>query len=310
MRVTSLGSGSSGNAYLVEAGPEGRTRLLIDAGFSLNVLTERLRQLGCTPRQLSGVLITHEHSDHVYGLQPLMRRYSIPAIADPRTLTALKTGFSTGATFNETGRVVRLEIENTAPDGSVASNILSPSPEKDRLWQPLPAGMSSVIGDIAVNSFAVSHDCVAPCGYLLSAGGCRVCLVTDTGEVTANMLEPMARADLLILESNHDRQRLLSGPYPFELKQRILSPVGHLSNEQAAAAVLQTWRSDGLRWLWLAHLSKTNNTHKLALSSMQSTLRTAGANLNQIHISTLKPGLSSTWDSTRLWHDPTLWDLS
>src|SRR5487761_1249038 len=102
------------------------------------------------------------------------------------------------------------------------------------------------------------------------------------------MLAMMQHADLLVLEANHDRARLLSGPYPYHLKQRILSPTGHLSNDQAAEAVLRTWSNDGLRWLWLAHLSRTNNTPKLALTSMQKSLREAGANLSQIHISVLK----------------------
>ena len=132
-----------------------------------------------------------------------------------------------------------------------------------------------MIGDIEVVSFPVSHDAVAPCGYLLSAGGCRVCLVTDSGEVTPTMLEAMNQADLLILESNHDRERLLRGPYPYALKQRILSSTGHLSNDQAAEAVLRTWRTDAVRWLWLSHLSRTNNTPKIALQSMRSRIQEA-----------------------------------
>jgi phosphoribosyl 1,2-cyclic phosphodiesterase len=179
----------------------------------------------------------------------------------------------------------------------------------DALWRPLAAGSSCTIGDIEVCSFPVSHDAVAPCGYLLHAGGCRVCLVTDSGEVTPVMLEAIAQADLLILEANHDRARLLSGPYPYHLKQRILSVSGHLSNAQAAEAVLRTWRSDGLRWLWLAHLSRTNNTPKLALTSMQQSLREAGANLAQIHISVLGRELAKSWDSTRLWHDTHVWEM-
>lgn len=182
--------------------------------------------------------------------------------------------------------------------------------DRDTLWRSLPAGTSRVIGDIEARSFPVSHDAVAPCGYVLSAGGCRVCIVTDSGEVTPTMLEAIAQADLLILESNHDRARLLSGPYPYYLKQRILSPTGHLSNAQAAEAVLRTWRHDGVRWLWLAHLSRTNNTRKLALSSMKQSLQAAGANLAQIHISVLSREIGASWDSTRLWQDTHLWEMS
>ncbi len=123
------------------------------------------------------------------------------------------------------------------------------------------------------------------------------------------MLALMAQADLLILESNHDRERLLRGPYPYHLKQRILSSSGHLSNDQACEAVLRTWRADSVRWLWLAHLSRTNNTPKLALTSMRSNLAAAGASLTQVHISVLAPTAAHSWDSTQLWHTPSLWEM-
>ena len=331
MRVVSLGSGSSGNAYLIEAGPQGRTRVLIDAGFPIRVLEERLRAVGSTLKQIQGVLITHEHSDHILGVPLLVKRYSIPIFADPRTLSAIQEIFASGIIRSETGGLISLENElsnlHSSPDGLLVRESLTvtpgasvleeeitplqsvPSPNKDQLWQPLPVGNNCIIGDIEISSFPVSHDAVAPCGYLLHASGCRVCLITDSGEVTPVMLEAMVRADLLILESNHDRARLLSGPYPYHLKQRILSPNGHLSNAQAAEAVLRTWSSDGLRWLWLAHLSRTNNTPKLALTSMQQSLREAGANLSQIHISVLSRELGASWDSTRLWRDTHLWEM-
>ncbi len=123
------------------------------------------------------------------------------------------------------------------------------------------------------------------------------------------MLEAMKQADLLILESNHDRERLLRGPYPYSLKQRILSPTGHLSNDQAAEAVLRSWRMDGVRWLWLSHLSRTNNTPRLALNSMRTRIQEAGADLAQIHISVLPPEMGEVWDSTQLWQNTSLWDM-
>lgn len=370
MRVTSLGSGSSGNAYLIEAGPQGRTRILIDAGFPTRVLAERLRLAGSAPGQLQGVLVTHEHSDHILGLPMLIGRYKVPVFADPRTLEVLREIFTAGTMRSESGGLVYLEEQLSAASGSnrsalVQEELISISTLEEEIaldegvilaqntssleeevvevlsgtileeeiasarrgstieedvgppqtppvagaWRALPTGTNCVIGDIEVHSFPVSHDAVAPCGYLLHAGGCRVCLVTDSGEVTPVMLKAMAQADLLILESNHDRARLLSGPYPYHLKQRILSPTGHLSNAQAAEAVLRTWSSDGLRWLWLAHLSRTNNTPKLALTSMQQALRNAGANLSQIHISVLGRDLGTNWDSARLWRDTHLWEM-
>src|SRR5258707_380753 len=335
MRITSLGSGSSGNAYLVEAGPQRRTRLLVDAGFHMRVLRERLGLVGCTPGDLRGVLITHEHSDHIMGLPPLLKYYQVPVYADPRTLGEVRAIIAKGEMRSETGALVRLEVEPGTPamDGADQPVLLPPALieavpaversaaqetilalrkarlpwDADLLWQALPEGTSCVIGDIEVCSFPVSHDAIAPCGYLLSAGGCRVCIITDSGKVTPVMLEALAQADLLILEANHDRARLLNGPYPYSLKQRILSATGHLSNAQAAEAVLHTWRSDAVRWLWLAHLSRTNNTHKLALTSMQESLRWAGASLEQLHITVLSHEMGGTWDSSRLWIDDHLW---
>ncbi len=303
MRVVSLGSGSSGNALLVEAGPNGRTKLLVDAGFTNRILRERLRSAGIALSQIQGILVTHEHADHILGLSALMKHYTIPVIADPHTLAAIEQSFAAGILRTESGALIPL-------------NAISDSPENGRLASPgsaaftqLAVGSRSVIGDIEVTSFPVSHDAVAPCGFLLSAGGCRVCVAIDSGEVTPIMLEAMNQADLLILESNHDRERLLRGPYPYALKQRILSATGHLSNDQAAEAVLRTWRTNGVRWLWLSHLSRTNNTPKLALNSMRTRIQEAKANLAQIHISVSPPHMGSVWDSTQLWHMPSLWEM-
>jgi phosphoribosyl 1,2-cyclic phosphodiesterase len=283
------------------------------------VLAERLQMADCQPERVQAVLITHEHSDHILGLPSLMKRYHVSAFADPRTLAEIRAIFAAGTLRTETGTLLNLDMQTDLSSGERTSSLarkggepVAPTsicPSDNELWRALPVGTRCVIGDIEVHAFPVSHDAVAPCGYMLSAGGCRVCLVTDSGEVTPVMLEAIARADLLILEANHDRARLLSGPYPYHLKQRILSPTGHLSNAQAAEAVLRTWRSDTVRWLWLAHLSRTNNTPNLALSSLQKKLREAGANLAQIHISVLRHSIGGSWDSTRLWHDTHLWEL-
>ncbi len=304
MRVVSLGSGSSGNALLIEAGPGGRTKLLIDAGFSTRVLQERLQHIGISLRQLSGILVTHEHSDHILGLPTLTRRYEKSVIADPRTLAAIEEIFVNGITRSESGRFLPLLEEG---EESISEKLLA---SFRSLSQVFPLGTRQIIGDVEVTSFPVSHDAAAPAGYLLHAGGCRVCGVIDTGEITSTMLEAISRADLLILESNHDRQRLLRGPYPYSLKMRILSPTGHLSNDQAAEAVLRSWRGDAVRWLWLSHLSRTNNTPKLALESMRSRIQEAGANLAQLHISVLPPDFGCMWDSTQLWHNTSLWEMS
>ena len=336
MRVTSLGSGSSGNALLVEAGPRGRTKLLVDAGLSSRILVDRLRQAGIHLKQVQGVLVTHEHVDHIIGLPVLMKRYGIAAIAAPATLAAIQQSIDSASWLVEPVEVETLvSVSDTGPlaanrvsseyketfaisvrqitslPGELPENgVLLPAGDKTQLPTiPMELGSGRMIGDIEVVSFPVSHDAVAPAGYLLIAGGCRICVVIDSGEVTPIMLEAMQHADLLILESNHDRERLIRGPYPYALKQRILSATGHLSNDQAADAVLKTWRTDSVRWLWLSHLSRTNNTPKLALKSMIKRLEKAGANLAQIHISVSPPGMGGVWDSTQLWESPALWEL-
>ncbi|HEU0003827.1 MAG TPA: MBL fold metallo-hydrolase [Ktedonobacteraceae bacterium] len=299
MRVISLGSGSSGNALLIEAGPRGRTKLLIDAGFNGRVLAQRLRQAGVTPAQLTGILVTHEHIDHVLGLPYMMKYYRLPVITNPLTISALQRIFAGETARSDSGTLVPLEMETDALNGTQAA----------QLFRALPSETSVLSGDIEVISFPVSHDAAAPCGFLLSAGGCRVCVVIDTGEVTATMLAMMQHADLLILESNHDRERLLRGPYPYPLKQRILSATGHLSNDQAAEAFLRTWRGDAVRWVWLSHLSRTNNTPRLALNTMRARMSEAGANLAQAHITALPPHLGGVWDSTQLWQNTSLWEI-
>jgi phosphoribosyl 1,2-cyclic phosphodiesterase len=358
MRILSLGSSSSGNALLVEAGPQRRTKVLIDAGLPARILSERLHQVGTQPSQLQAIFITHEHSDHIIGLLPLVKRYATPVITAPATFAAIVQSITSGwldmdadeevdavqtgdlichptppliptrgvTTFQKSGA---LQTDSLTPTRGVttfqrldaAQHVVTPlvgvrpgqSVRPEELLTashiPLLIGSHYRVGDIQVTSFPVSHDAASPCGYLLAAGGCRVCIVTDTGEVTPTMLDMMRCADLLILESNHDLERLRRGPYPYILKQRILSPTGHLSNTQAADAVLRTWRSDSVRWLWLAHLSRTNNTPRLALQSMLTNLTAAHANLAQIHMSVLPPGMGRMWDSTQLWHEPSLWEM-
>jgi len=304
MRVVSLGSGSSGNALFIEAGPQGRTKLLIDAGLTGRVLTERLQKVHVSPSELQGVLLTHEHSDHTIGVSTLMKRYAIPVIADPQTYDAVQESMRSSTWRTDSGNLML----NTSFSNENDIEALPASNALDIF--ALPVGSQRTIGDIEITSFPISHDAIAPCGYLLKAGGCRVCIVTDSGEVTPAMLDVMQHADLLILESNHDRDRLIRGPYPQHLKKRILSPTGHLSNEQAADAVLRTWRPDGVRWLWLAHISKTNNTPSLALNSMRTRLQAANVNLSQIHISVSPPAMGHVWDSTQLWQASSLWEMN
>jgi phosphoribosyl 1,2-cyclic phosphodiesterase len=143
---------------------------------------------------------------------------------------------------------------------------------------------------------------VAPSGFLLSSSAWRVFIATDTGMPTEPMVEALREAHLVVLEANHDLKRLLNGPYPYYLKQRIQSPTGHLSNAQTCQA-LERALDDGPRWLWLAHLSKTNNTPDLAHTHVRDHLCTLG--LRHIDPVPLPRELGPTWDSATLWGDPT-----
>ncbi len=267
MRVVSLGSGSSGNAVVVQSG---ESAVLVDAGFSARTLTSRLRQVGVAPSSIRAICVTHEHSDHACGALTFARQHGIPLVSDPRTLKALLSQPSRGA----------------EPD--------APPPERVELR----VGTSSTIAGLDIRSFAISHDAVAPCGYLISSAAWRVCVVTDTGLVHEPILEALRAAHLIVLESNHDLDRLRTGPYPWHLKQRILSPTGHLSNAQTSAA-LELSLDDGPRWVWLAHLSRTNNTPDIARAHVREHLRSLG--LRHIQPQPLPPGVGPVWDSATLW---------
>ncbi len=263
MKVRSLGSGSSGNALLVESGS---TRLLVDAGLPPRLLFARLRAAGVTRGQLTAILLTHEHTDHAQGAAVLACEWDAPIISAPETLR---------------------QILPTEEEGGARCPAES-----------LAIGSSIRIGTLDISSFRVSHDAVAPCGYLIRSQSWRVCVALDTGNVEPPLLEALRAAHLLVLEANHDRERLINGPYPWHLKQRILSPTGHLSNEQAANA-LEAIVDDTPRWVWLAHLSRTNNTPDLARAQIVERLTRLGATSVQPDV--LPPGPGPAWDSASLW---------
>ena len=194
MRFASLGSGSKGNATLVEAGT---TRLLVDCGFSCAETEKRLARLSLQPGDLAAILVTHEHGDHISGVASLARRYRLPVWMTAGTEAAHKGG--------ELGdfRCVNSHREFR-------------------------------IGDLQVQPFPVPHDAREPCQFVFSDGRLRLGLLTDAGSVTIHMLRALDGLDGLILECNHDPAMLAAGPYPSSLKQRVGGPFGHLSNQQAA----------------------------------------------------------------------------
>lgn len=226
MRAAVLGSGSSGNAVVVESG--GR-RVLIDAGFSCRQLERRLELLGCTAASLDAVFITHEHSDHVCGLDVLARRYRMPIYATEGTLAGLRVA------------------------DEVAERI-----------KVIASGKAFDAGGFRVEAFAVPHDSREPVGFVLEdPGGRRLGLAGDLGTRSQLAWGRLCELDTLILEANHDLQMLRNGPYPWALKQRVSGRQGHLSNREAAQG-LADLLCDRLRHVVLYHLSRTNNLPELA----------------------------------------------
>jgi phosphoribosyl 1,2-cyclic phosphodiesterase len=223
MRFASLGSGSKGNATLVEAG---ETRLLIDCGFSCLETEKRLASLAMQPADVTAILVTHEHSDHISGVARFSRRYDIPVWMTAGTEAAHKGG--------------RLSA-----------------------WHCFSAHRCFEIGNMLIEPFPVPHDAREPCQFVFSDGVRRLGLLTDTGSVTPHIVRALNQLDALILECNHDPQLLASGSYPRHLKQRVGGPLGHLSNQQAAD-LLTRIDTSRLQHLIAAHLSENNNRPHLA----------------------------------------------
>jgi phosphoribosyl 1,2-cyclic phosphodiesterase len=270
MRVMSLASGSSGNATLVVAGA---TAVLIDAGLPIRSLVARLRRAGFPPERLTEIVLTHEHSDHISGALALAQSFGVPLGGDQRTLSA-----------------VLAALPSDADRSAVALD-------------PHAVGTTWKVGALTVTSFAVPHDAVAPCGYLIGTEAWRVGMITDCGAMTDTILSHMRQANLVILESNHDREMLRCGPYPLHLKRRIAGPTGHLANDEAAEA-LHHCLDDAPRWIWLAHLSRTNNTPDLARST--ATERLGARRCRTAQIAVAPPGVGPVWDSSALFEQAAL----
>jgi phosphoribosyl 1,2-cyclic phosphodiesterase len=248
VRWTVLGSGSSGNCSYVETD---EARVLIDAGFSGRQTRERLATIGRAPENLTGILITHEHSDHIQGLGGLAAKLGIPV-------------YCNRPTHDEIRRLVDKPFE---------ARIFS-------------SGDTFELGDITVDTFPVPHDAQDPVGFLLRTEAGNIGFLTDLGHVTALVLERVRKAHALILEANHDIKLLQECPRrPWSLKQRILSRHGHLSNEAAAACAAQIMSSD-LKHLYLGHLSRECNTPELAFAVVNKTLQEIGATHVRLDLTT------------------------
>lgn len=235
MRFTSLGSGSQGNALVAEAG---RTRLMLDCGFTLQETESRLARAGLEPSDLAGIIVTHEHGDHADGVFPLARRYGIPVWMTYGTLAALSDG---GAGVGDCP--IRLV------DSQCAFSV----------------------GDLLVQPFTVPHDAREPVQYVLSDGASRLGVLTDTGCSTAHIAVNLSGCDALVLECNYDADLLDGGAYPPSLKARIAGRLGHLDN-RTSGEILSTLERGRLRHVIAAHLSQTNNTPQLARAALARVL--------------------------------------
>lgn len=242
MTVTTLASGSSGNCTLIS---QDDTHILVDAGISCRRIVSSLRQLGIEPCDLSGVCVTHEHSDHICGLATLTKQFRLPVYATAGT-----------------GRQLCYRIAFL-----------------EELIHDFSPGAAFSLGGLTVETFPTLHDTVEPCGFALSNGSRKAAVVTDLGEVTPEVRQGVRGANLLVVESNHDVDHLKSGPYPYFLKQRILGDHGHLSNEDGAALARDTVDA-GAHTVILAHLSSENNSPALALNAAEAVLAGRTVNLS------------------------------
>ncbi len=234
MRFCSIASGSSGNCLYVGSDT---THLLVDAGISGKKTEAGLNELGISGKDIDGVLITHEHSDHIMGLGILSRKYQIPIYATK-------------------GTIKRIKIANQK------------QPIDDGLFHEIHTEESFYLKDIKINSMKISHDAAEPVAYRFACEGRKIGIATDLGKYDDYILGNMRGMDLLFLESNHDVHMLQVGPYPYLLKQRILGERGHLSNE-SAGRMLTELMHDNLKAIFLGHLSKENNLPELAYETVR-----------------------------------------
>ena len=236
IRFCSLVSGSAGNSY---AFSDGEQRFLVDAGLSGKQIEQRLREVEIDPSTLSGILISHEHIDHIKGAGVLSRRYDLPVYANQGTWKAME------------GKIGKVSEKNR------------------RIFQ---TNEEFFMGSLRIKPYKTSHDAAESVGFTIAAAKEKISIATDIGCITPQILEEIKGSDLVVLEANHDVEVLKSGNYPYSLKRRILSDQGHLSNEAAGDCICHLAENNVENFI-LAHLSEENNFPELALSTIQGKLQ-------------------------------------
>ena len=234
MRLCSIASGSSGNCIYVGSD---HTHLLVDTGISKKRIDEGLHTLGMKGEELSGILITHEHSDHIQGLGVFSRKYGIPVYATKGTLKGIRE-------YKSLGKM---------PDG---------------LLHEIENDTDFLLGDLTIHPFAISHDAYEPSGYRIACGKRSVAVATDLGVYDDYTVDNLKGLDAVLLEANHDIHMLEVGPYPYPLKRRVMGEKGHLSNE-VSGRLLCDILHDNLKQVVLGHLSKENNYAELAYETVK-----------------------------------------
>ncbi|HSY19882.1 MAG TPA: MBL fold metallo-hydrolase [Candidatus Acidoferrales bacterium] len=260
VKLTILGSGSSGNCAYVETA---EARILVDAGFSPLQIRKRLATIGKTPENLSAILVTHEHSDHIAGILGLADKFHIPVYCNRGTQDGTIWAFK--AKWDSKKKPVFEGMDGTEHLKSKID------------WRLFETGASFEVGDVGIETFSIPHDAQDPVGFILRTASGTIGFATDLGHVTKLVLQRIRAANVLVLESNHDVKMLQDCPRrSWALKQRILGRHGHISNVTAAETVAQIISAD-LRQLYLAHLSRECNKPELAEHIMAEQLHQLGA---------------------------------
>lgn len=233
MQFCSLYSGSSGNSIYVSSP---KSKILVDAGVTGKSVVSALESINVNPVYLDGILVTHEHSDHIKGVGILSRRFNLPIYANEKTWASMKN------------KIGKLKNENI--------NII------DKHFS---------INDMEIETFKVPHDATDAIGYSIYSAGKKISIATDMGIFTDEIKKNIKDSDLVLIESNHDEEMLKFGPYPYDLKRRILSSLGHLSNSDSGSAILEILKY-GPKKIILGHLSGTNNVPELAYKTVENIL--------------------------------------